>query len=55
MSPKKTPPDTPRPSTDNRRPTEPPGTEPELQVRELEERIMPRLAGNHNETLLPDA
>ena len=26
----------------------------ELSVRELEERIVPRLAQNHNETLLPD-
>ncbi len=28
--------------------------EPELQVEELEERITPRLASNHNETLLVD-
>jgi hypothetical protein len=33
-------------------PGSPATPEPELQVEELEERIAPRLASNHNETLL---
>jgi hypothetical protein len=32
----------------------PSGTEPELTVEELEERIAPRLAANHNETVLAE-
>ncbi len=45
-----------RPQTHASAPTPPPATTPEreLQVEELEERITPRLAANHNETLLVD-
>jgi hypothetical protein len=51
MSPK--PPRTPTPKPEKRTPSDSPsGTEPELKVEELEERIAPRLSANHNETVL---
>jgi hypothetical protein len=53
MSPRK--PRTPTPKPDVQPSSDAPsGTEPELKVEELEERIAPRLAANHNETVLAE-
>jgi hypothetical protein len=56
MSPKKAQPSSPTPKSDARRPNDAPtAAEDELDVEVLEARIAPRLALNHNETLLADA